>query len=163
MPRELCVLLCGLGLLLSGCAQQRMNDQANSFLLSLQAPAAPSPLLAQLQTLRAQAREQQAGAAAAKAPRGEALVWQFSAGQQQPSAAQLRSFQAWYRQHPGVLRLQLGPASAAGEFAAAQAALSRAQSLQAWLREQGVQAELSYQPQLPAQQLHWLSPGGDGA
>lgn len=162
MPRQIYVLLCSLGLLLSGCAQQRMNEQANSFLLSLNAPA-PSPALVQLQTLRAQAREQQAGLAAAKANHGETLIWQFSANQQQPDAEQLRSFQAWHRQHPGSLRLQLGPASADSAFAAAQAALKRAQALQAWLREQGLQAELSYQPQLPAQQLQWLSPGGDGA
>jgi hypothetical protein len=161
---KIAVLL--LAALLCGCAQQRMNSQAEVFLQGLHSDKAPSPELEQLQQLRQQAHGQQSAgsaAASASAPRSETLVWQFSAGQLQPNEQQLKSFKLWYRQHPGRLHLALGPAAAQADFTAAQSALARAQALQQWLQQQGLHAELSYRPQLAPHQVQWQSPGGGGA
>jgi hypothetical protein len=161
---KIAVLL--LTVLLCGCAQQRMNSQAEVFLQGLHSDKAASPELAQLQQLRQQAHAQQsAGQATAAAPaaRSETLLWQFSAAQLQPNEQQLKSFKLWYRQHPGSLYLAIGPAAAQADFNAAQSALARAQTLQKWLQQQGLHAELSYRPQLAPHQVQWLSSGGGGA
>lgn len=151
----------------SGCAQQRMNDESDAFIKSLQPRTEnTSPFLDQLQTLRQQARTQGAQASPdvkASAEGNDDLVWHFTANQQAPNATQLMAFQLWHRQNPGTLRVAVGPAAADVDFVAAQLALERAQALQVWLKAQGLEAVLSYRPNLPAHQVLWLSSGGPDA
>ncbi len=140
----------------------------------------PSPYLAKIEALRAQQgktvdlpSDQQA---APQAPLKEyltqakdsglpepdsRLLWHFLPKQTVPTARQQQTFSFWQAQQGRALRLQVGPVGDMQSLESARLAIKRAQHLQKWLAGQAITATVRYAPELPANQVLWLTERGE--